>query len=305
MKSKVIVGFDGSKRGEDALALGGWFAEVIDARLIVAGVLTADPLVIHFDPDFQDLDPEATERIERVAAAAGAEAVTRAAESPARGLHDLAREMDARLIVVGSSHRGRVGRVLVGSTARRLLHGSPCAVAVAPPGLHDRESSSLESIVVGYDASPEAEIALRQALEIARAARARVRIAMFAEVPPLVPGKGAGATAGYPDLKAAIEEQRQAQLQQAMSAASGMGVEVSGEFRFGEPVAGLEDVAVAAAADLLVLGSRGYGPLRCVLLGSVSTALLDSSTCPVLVFPRGMREGLDDVKGTGAAAVAS
>ena len=42
-----------------------------------------------------------------------------------RGLHLIAREMQAGLIVVGSTGRGRAGRVLVGSTAERLIQGSP------------------------------------------------------------------------------------------------------------------------------------------------------------------------------------
>jgi nucleotide-binding universal stress UspA family protein len=42
----------------------------------------------------------------------------------------------------------------------------------------------------------------------------------------------------------------------------------------------------AADADLLVTGSRGYGPLRRVLIGSVSTPLMHSAPCPVMVVPR-------------------
>jgi nucleotide-binding universal stress UspA family protein len=38
--------------------------------------------------------------------------------------------------------------------------------------------------------------------------------------------------------------------------------------------------------DLLVLGSRGYGPLGAVLLGSVSSALVRTARCPVVVIPR-------------------
>lgn len=42
---------------------------------------------------------------------------------------------------------------------------------------------------------------------------------------------------------------------------------------------------------LLVMGSRGYGPLRRVLLGSVSAALLDAARCPVMIVPRGAKRG--------------
>ena len=43
----------------------------------------------------------------------------------------------------------------------------------------------------------------------------------------------------------------------------------------------------SADLDLLVVGSRGYGPLRAVLLGSVSTALVRSARSPLVVVPRG------------------
>ena len=55
------------------------------------------------------------------------------------------RRMDAGLIVVGSTHTGRAGRVLPGSTAERLLHGSPCPVAVAPKGYAHRAAASRRS----------------------------------------------------------------------------------------------------------------------------------------------------------------
>jgi uncharacterized membrane protein YgaE (UPF0421/DUF939 family) len=44
---------------------------------------------------------------------------------------------------------------------------------------------------------------------------------------------------------------------------------------------------------LLVLGSRGYGPVRSVLLGSVATRVISSAACPVMVVPRASSTGTD------------
>jgi nucleotide-binding universal stress UspA family protein len=52
--------------------------------------------------------------------------------SAAHALHDLAIELDAAAIVVGSSHRGRIGRVLAGDVSTSLLRGAPSPVLVAP-----------------------------------------------------------------------------------------------------------------------------------------------------------------------------
>ena len=56
--------------------------------------------------------------------------------------------------------------------------------------------------------------------------------------------------------------------------------------RLAEGDAAEQIVDTSAASDLLVIGSRGYGPLRRTLLGSVSRSVLQSARCPVLVLPR-------------------
>ena len=61
----------------------------------------------------------------------------RVALTPAAGLTAAAKEVDARLIVLGSSTRSAIGRVLPGSTAERVVHGAPCPVAVVPPRPRD------------------------------------------------------------------------------------------------------------------------------------------------------------------------
>lgn len=67
-------------------------------------------------------------------------------------LQRTATEEHADLLVLGSSHRGAVGRVLIGSVTEQILHGAPCAVAVAPVGFHTRDTPArLQSIAVGHD----------------------------------------------------------------------------------------------------------------------------------------------------------
>jgi nucleotide-binding universal stress UspA family protein len=49
--------------------------------------------------------------------------------------------------------------------------------------------------------------------------------------------------------------------------------------------------------DLLVCGSRRYGPLRAVLLGSVTADVLSHAACPVVVVPRGVETPLAELEG--------
>jgi nucleotide-binding universal stress UspA family protein len=56
---------------------------------------------------------------------------------------------------------------------------------------------------------------------------------------------------------------------------------------------GVPDVELArhsSQLDLLVVGSRGYGPLKRLMLGSTTVQLVRSSSCPVIVVPRGAEE---------------
>ena len=94
--------------------------------------------------------------------------MVRGGPSPARVLHDAAVELNACLVVVGSTRRGRVGRVMPGSTAERLLHGAPCPVAVTPAEL--AAGWTPRHVGVGFVDVEDAHGAVRAAAAIARAA---------------------------------------------------------------------------------------------------------------------------------------
>ena len=85
-------------------------------------------------------------------------------DSAARVLTEVAEAEQADLIVVGSSRRSELGRLLPGTTAERLLHDAPCPVAVAPRGY---SGGDIRRIGVAYDGSPEADAALRAAESLA------------------------------------------------------------------------------------------------------------------------------------------
>jgi nucleotide-binding universal stress UspA family protein len=91
-----------------------------------------------------------------------------------RALHELAEHHHVDLLVVGSCHRGSIGRVLVGNDALATLNGAPCVVAIAPAG-HEHEASRLAAVGVGEDGSAESTLALRAALELGKRFGAAVR----------------------------------------------------------------------------------------------------------------------------------
>jgi nucleotide-binding universal stress UspA family protein len=284
MYRKILVGYDDSDEAKDAVKLGQQLAAVTGAELVVAGVFQFDPIWGGRDPQVQDADAEFARQVEAAAKAVGAEAEAVPSSSPARGLHELAEEIGADLILVGSASQGRLGQVLAGSVGVALLNGSPCAVGIAPRGYRDRPDADLQSIAVGLDRSAESGQALMAAIELASESRARLKLVSVAE-PPVV-GYGKGGNAGWSELKAAIEDDTRKRLREACATVPA-DVDADATMISGDPVEALVDVA-GTSGTVLVVGSRGYGPLRRVLLGSVSTPLARLAPCPLIVTPRGM-----------------
>jgi nucleotide-binding universal stress UspA family protein len=281
---KIIVGYDGSERAQDALALGKLLADMNRADLVVAGVFQFDPIWGGRDLAFAEAEAQYAREIERAAASVHAEAEAIPSSSVGRGLHELAEEIGADLLVVGSSHHSRAGQVLTGNVGTTLLHGSPCSVAVAPHGFAASGRKKFEEIVVGYDGSEEARMALAEAIELARANDALLKLVTVAQPPVVVYGKGGGPNQGWRALKQSIEELTRERLEQAIASIPD-DVRVEPVFVSDEPATALAQIAKADGA-LLMLGSRAYGPLRRVLLGTVATELTRIAPCPLVVHPR-------------------
>jgi nucleotide-binding universal stress UspA family protein len=277
--SPVVVGYDGRPQGRDALALGASLARTLDAPLIVAAVYPSEDVVSSLPAEEHraGADRLAREGVDELAGVLDARPYPVAGRSPAHGLHELAE--GAAALAVGSSHRGALGRVLAGNVATQLLSGSPCPVAVAPRGLAGEEVP-LRTFGVAFDGSPESWTALQRGAALALAGGGSVRIIPALEpitAPPVSPLEGDR-----------ILRERRARCELASEqAVASVSQDVHPEARIvvGDPVRALETEA-HEGLDLLVLGSRGFGPLRRVLLGSVSSQLVRLAPCPVLVVPR-------------------
>jgi nucleotide-binding universal stress UspA family protein len=275
--NKIIVGFDGTDQARDALNLGAALARVADARLLVASAIEFGPLEL----EAMDYNEARDEHYARVFGQARAELgdaefdPVELQDTAAHGLTDLAEREGAEAIVIGSTHHGSIGRVLAGTVASRLLHGAPCAVLVAPRGWSEHEHLGIGLIGIAYDGSDESRLALALAERLARAFDAELRIIAVA------PFEGAHA-----EPVREHDPTWAARLDQAVASVSD-DVEVEGVLREGREASELALQGVEV--DLLVVGSRGYGPVRRALIGSVAGELVRTAPCPVMVVPRGAR----------------
>jgi nucleotide-binding universal stress UspA family protein len=224
------------------------------------------------------IDDDLRSNAEEVVAALDVPSVERravVADSPARGLHDLARDTGAELISVGTTHRGPFGRLAPGSVGMHLLHGAPCPVVAVPPECGDRPIST---VGVAYDGRSESKSALHYADELAQRLGAHL-VVLGASQPLLVP---VGVVPTFP-VSAAEDFEREFE---SMLERAAEGTRSAAEARAMVGPAGPTLIDASADVDLLVTGSRGYGAITGVVLGSVSRHLVDHAACPVLVVPR-------------------
>ena len=300
MSKPIVVGIDPLAPGREPFVLGTALARLSGAPLIVAGAFLHDRLTDAVSGGLveRDLRDHAASELAKIVGDSTAEVVIAGGPSGSRVLHDLAVERDAGLIVVGSSRRGPIGRISPGSTAERLLHGATCPVAVAPKGLD--EQWSLTKVGAGYIELDEGRTALQAAVALARAAGAELDV-----VTTVAPFEWSHSAVIEPYHRragdAAAKEAAKEQLQRALDEL-GLTPPPHGEVVIGDPVDVLVDLSTRV--DLVVCGSRGYGPIQSVLLGGVSHGLLRDSHAPVVVVPRGAGEAMNELL-AGSEAVGS
>lgn len=284
MFTNVIVGVDERQGGRDAVALAKQLVAE-DGQLALAYVYLADRTPVRGSSGAFEAG-ERQRALELLGAAreeANLQADLLPAGSPSvgRGLHELAESRHADLLVVGSTSHGLIGRVLVGDDTRHALGGAPCAVAVAPAGYAQRPSS-LREIGVGYNESPESEHALTVARKLAAEHGARVSAFEAVSLPAYLLS-GAAAPAATPPLGDVIEDL----VERARERIAALGG-VEPHAAYGTAA---EELALyGASLDLLIIGSRSYGPIGRIVHGSVSAQLSRTARCPLLVLTRGARE---------------
>jgi nucleotide-binding universal stress UspA family protein len=277
-----LCGYDATEPSLQALEMARAMARAVGAKLIAVTVAVV-PDSWH-EPEFAHAASVRTES-EGIATALRAEGTACEvieASSAARGLHDAAMRHDAALVTIGVEHRGPLARIRPGTVAHHLLHGMPSAVLVVPPA----GAQPVRTVGVGYDGTPESESALRVAAALAADLGAALRVLTVFDARPYE-GLGTASVAYAADPN--LAEQGAAVMRRtAEDAAASCQVPggVSVEVLEGAPGRALVEAA-HDGVDLLVAGSRSFGPLRAVLAGSVSHHLAEHAPCPVLLVPRG------------------
>jgi len=309
MAKPILVGYDPRSADRAPVQFGIAAARFTGAPLIIACAYSHSVVIgqMGHGSMHEDLGSEAGDALGHIRTELSrdhhvrAECISLPGSSAPSALHRAAEERDAGLLVVGSSRRGRLGRIVPGSTAERLMHGAPCPLAIVPSGWE--AGGGLHTLGVAYTNTPEGHEALHGAMVLARRAGAKLRV--LTAVKPHTYGKVAGSLPGSEGTTydaSAAESQQATERILDEAAADGSGVEVEADVSVQDAADFL--IAASGGVDLLVCGSRGYGPKRAVLLGGVSRRVATESVCPVIVLARGVEFGLEALVGEEEHATA-
>ena len=140
-------------------------------------------------------------------------------------------------------------------------------------------------ILLAYDGSPGSQeaLALVEALALPAGALTRVVLVVEPAAAALGPSAMPGSLIPSPEIDEAVMQVQRAHVDETVQKLHGDGRTVEGAVLLGRPGTVLIDEATRFGADLVVVGSRGYGPIATLVLGSVSAEVIDHAPCPVLV----------------------
>lgn len=197
--------------------------------------------------------------------------------SPARGLKRFAGDAHADLLVVGAGRHGVLGRLALGDVSRAVLQRAPCPVLVAARSAY--ANADVPAVIgVAFDGSLESQHGLSLAASLAAELGAHLELLEVIEL------GGLPATWGFQvtEYLDGLVEPAQERLD-ALAAA----MPVPAVARVVRGSVHEELGAFARRVDLMVCGSRGWGPAARVAFGSAADSLIHHAPCPVLVVPRG------------------
>lgn len=289
MAGRIVVGVDGSAHARQALRFALSEAALRGARVDVVGSWAVPPLAatgVGMIPAFDLMRAElgdsarqivAGELADAADAAAGLEVEPHVTQGDAAGVL-VAAAAGADLLVVGSRGRGGVTGTVLGSVSRACLHHAPCPVAV----VHDAGPTERARIVVGVDGSPGACAALEWAYAEAQLRDVGVYTVCAYDEPWGIAAAGMSSAAAVAELRTALAVDAERVLEAAQAAApEGVGVT-------GEAIRSAAGPALVSASDgsaLLVVGSRGRGGFKSLLLGSVSQHCAGHARGVVVIVP--------------------
>jgi nucleotide-binding universal stress UspA family protein len=283
---RVLLATDGSPDARAAVEWLEHFPLPAGSVLLVLSVVTIPPSPITF-PELEDLTrslfadgrQKCDEAADTLRPRWPAVEVSVADGDPREQILKTAENWKPDLAVLGRRGLGGLERMLLGSVSLAAARHLACPVLVVQ-GL----PRATRRVVVGVDGSEESRWAVNFVAALALGPDVEVHLLAVAESPPVPTSLPRGAREAFRSVVAELEERQQAALREVLVRAAGrLGgrAHVHTHTPVGDPARLL--LERAATADLVVVGSRGLGAVRRLLLGSVSEKVFQHASCPVLI----------------------
>jgi nucleotide-binding universal stress UspA family protein len=299
----VIAAFSPNSGAREPVEFAIAASRLTGAPLVIIVVADTGSLPVHFGADDAPKLPaglsDPVKWLEQELQRRGIFAEIRAFEdsTAARGLARAIDELEPELVVIGSTTRGRRGATLLGTTAERVIHVSACPIAIVPHG-YERPEGGVKTVGAAYTATPEGEDALRAAASFARTGGTALRVITIIDPDHAQESAHAMMAEQHHELGVEVETAARARVgieaqARALMAEVAGDIEAELDLMADDPASAI--MAASAHVDLLVMGSRGLGPRRAVVLGSVSRKVIGGAACPVVVLPRGSEAKQDEL----------
>lgn len=289
----IIAGFSASGHGPAPLHLAAQIARCTGERIVAAAIVesTWPHKPEMFEVEYLDHLGEQAQTslksmVDLLPDDLDVQQVVYQASSVPVGLTDLATQMNADLVVVGSSSSGALGRIALGSVTGRLVHTAAVPVAIAPRG-YPAHAGPIERLTVAYGGRADQVGLVAISAELADRWSARLRIASFTVRPVTMFGGSIETAAEDLVVKqwaSSTREDIAAQLSTVRSGIDGQDADVV--IGAGSTWRDAVEAVEWGAGDILVLGSGAAGPVAQVFLGTAAAKILRHAPVPTMIVPR-------------------
>jgi nucleotide-binding universal stress UspA family protein len=250
-----------------------------------SGVIVADTIDQLGDEARRQAGETAAQGVEQARALGlDADVASVAPTAPAwPALLDAAHRLDAAVIVSGTRGRGAFTRALLGSTSSSLLHNTDVPLLLVPDG-----GGALDGpVVVAYDGSDGAKRAIEAVGRLFRGRAVVVHAWEPVSQRALAGGRVDELSALVVRLHEALADAAATTTEEGVALARAAGLDAAGDTVEADDGAwrAVAGAARAHGAAVIATGARGLGAARSVLLGSVSSSLIQNAELPVLVVP--------------------
>ena len=285
---KILATTDFSKLSLAGVSYASWFAESLGATLAIVHVVTPAPETIVIARDDLKMQKQAWRRLSRLARRFSTRRHSIAASvrygQPFHEIVSLARERKNDVIIAATHGYTGLKRMLLGSTAERVVRHAPCPVLTIPCSSKGAEGSParrarLRRILVPVDFSRTSLHALPYANALATVFDAEITLVYVFEQMPLL----GGTVYLPPEMRNEACNAAQQQLRTLSGEVFDDNIRVRTLVRTGLPFQEITAAAKRLDADMIILTTHGYTGLKHVLLGSTAERVVRYADCPVLV----------------------